>query len=55
MTQIDITDGDGPYPANIVRRKDLVSMRLPHHYRALTALSPASVPAVDGADLITTR
>lgn len=34
---IDTSDGPGPYNANVVRRKDLVTMRLPHHYRMLSA------------------
>jgi predicted amidohydrolase len=34
---IDTSDGPGPYNANVVRRKDLVTMRLPHHYRTLSA------------------
>ncbi|MBR1239059.1 amidohydrolase [Bradyrhizobium sp. AUGA SZCCT0274] len=32
---VDTTNLDTPYPTNIVRRKDLVMMRLPHHYPAL--------------------
>lgn len=53
LAPIDTTDGPGPYPANVVRRKDLVSMRLPHHYRALSTASQAtsratSAPAIDG-------
>lgn len=32
---IDTTNLDTPYPTNIVRRKDLVVMRLPHHYHDL--------------------
>ena len=32
---IDTTNLDTPYPTNIVRRKDLVVMRLPHHYPEL--------------------
>jgi predicted amidohydrolase len=31
-TTVDTTNLDTPYPTNIVRRKDLVMMRLPHHY-----------------------
>lgn len=34
---IDTTNLDTPYPTNVVRRKDLVLMRLPHHYPALIA------------------
>ncbi len=26
---------DSPYPTNVVRRKDLVAMRQPHHYKPL--------------------
>ena len=29
---IDTTNLDTPYPTNVVRRKDLVTMRLPQHY-----------------------
>lgn len=32
---IDTSNLDTPYPTNIVRRKDLVMMRLPHHYLPL--------------------
>lgn len=32
---IDTSNLDTPYPTNVVRRKDLVSMRQPHHYSAL--------------------
>ncbi len=32
---VDTTNLDTPYPTNIVRRKDLVVMRLPHHYLPL--------------------
>lgn len=34
-TTIDTTNLATPYPTNIVRRKDLIVMRLPHHYRPL--------------------
>ena len=34
-TEIDTTNLDTPYPTNVVRRKDLVTMRLPHHYLPL--------------------
>ncbi|OZF37439.1 nitrilase-related carbon-nitrogen hydrolase [Rhodococcus sp. 14-2483-1-2] len=33
---IDTTNLDGPYPTNVVRRKDLVLMRQPHHYGILS-------------------
>jgi predicted amidohydrolase len=33
--EVDTTNLDSVYPTNVVRRKDLVSMRLPHSYRAL--------------------
>jgi predicted amidohydrolase len=33
--EIDTTNLESPYPTNVVRRKDLVSMRLPHHYKPL--------------------
>lgn len=29
---IDLTNLGGPYPTNVTRRKDLITMRLPHHY-----------------------
>lgn len=32
---IDLTNADTPYPSTVVRRKDLVTMRLPHHYLPL--------------------
>jgi predicted amidohydrolase len=32
---VDTTNLDTPYPTNVVRRKDLVAMRLPHHYADL--------------------
>jgi predicted amidohydrolase len=31
---------DSRYPTNVVRRKDLVLMRLPHHYRSLVLTQP---------------
>jgi len=34
-TSIDTSNLDTPYPTNVVRRKDLVVMRLPHHYLPL--------------------
>lgn len=34
-TEIDTTNLDTPYPTNVVRRKDLVTMRQPHHYLPL--------------------
>jgi predicted amidohydrolase len=34
---IDTSNLDTPYPTNIVRRKDMVLMRLPHHYGPLVA------------------
>ncbi|AYJ50080.1 nitrilase-related carbon-nitrogen hydrolase [Rhodococcus sp. P1Y] len=40
---VDTTNLDSVYPTNVVRRKDLVSMRLPHHYTALSSASPANV------------
>jgi len=33
---IDLTNADCPYPTSVVRRKDLVTMRLPHWYRSLS-------------------
>jgi predicted amidohydrolase len=32
---VDTTNLDSIYPTNVVRRKDLVSMRMPHSYRGL--------------------
>jgi hypothetical protein len=32
---MDTTNLDTVYPTNVVRRKDLVAMRMPHSYRAL--------------------
>jgi hypothetical protein len=32
---VDTSTLDTPYPTNVVRRKDLVVMRLPHHYAPL--------------------
>jgi len=32
---VDTTNLDSRYPTNVVRRKDLVTMRLPHHYLPL--------------------
>jgi hypothetical protein len=33
--QVDTSNLDSVYPTNVVRRKDLVSMRMPHSYRGL--------------------
>jgi predicted amidohydrolase len=33
--EVDTTNLDSVYPTNVVRRKDLVSMRMPHSYRGL--------------------
>lgn len=33
--EIDTSNLDTRYPTNVVRRKDLVTMRLPHHYQPL--------------------
>ncbi|WP_420344123.1 nitrilase-related carbon-nitrogen hydrolase [Paenirhodobacter sp.] len=35
LLRIDLTNADTPYPSNVVRRKDLITMRLPHHYTPL--------------------
>ncbi|GGG85447.1 amidohydrolase [Salipiger pallidus] len=37
MATLDIDLGNlgGPYPTNVTRRKDLITMRLPHHYTPL--------------------
>ena len=32
ISELDTSNLDTPYPTNPVRRKDLVTMRLPHHY-----------------------
>ena len=32
VSEIDTSNLDTPYPTNPIRRKDLVTMRLPHHY-----------------------
>jgi hypothetical protein len=37
---VDTTNLDTPYRTNIVRRKDLVAMRLPHHYAELVKWHP---------------
>lgn len=37
LADVDTSNLDTPYPTNIVRRKDLVVMRLPHHYQPLLA------------------
>ncbi|NIL77962.1 nitrilase-related carbon-nitrogen hydrolase [Rhodococcus sp. B10] len=42
---VDTTNLDSVYPTNVVRRKDLVSMRLPHHYPTLSAASKVAVDA----------
>jgi hypothetical protein len=34
-TLVDTGNLDSVYPTNVVRRKDLVSMRMPHSYRGL--------------------
>nr|WP_232375214.1 nitrilase-related carbon-nitrogen hydrolase [Mycolicibacterium mengxianglii] len=52
VAAIDTSDGPGPYNANVVRRKDLVTMRLPHHYRTLSAPDrPATVEVTTGVTL----
>ncbi|MBR1219878.1 amidohydrolase [Bradyrhizobium sp. U87765 SZCCT0131] len=35
---VDTTNLASPYPTNVVRRKDLMVMRLPHHYRPLVQM-----------------
>lgn len=42
---VDTTNLDTPYPTNVVRRKDLVSMRLPHHYISLSSASKVGIDA----------
>jgi predicted amidohydrolase len=39
-TWIDTRNADPVYPTNVVRRKDLLCMRLPHHYRPLIEPTP---------------
>ena len=36
---VDTTNLDSLYPTNVVRRKDLVSMRMPHSYRGLVKMA----------------
>lgn len=36
---VDTTNLDSVYPTNVVRRKDLVSMRMPHSYRGLVKMA----------------
>ncbi len=36
-SEIDTSNLESAYPTNVVRRKDLVAMRLPHHYGMLVA------------------
>ncbi|MBS9476743.1 nitrilase-related carbon-nitrogen hydrolase [Ancylobacter radicis] len=38
--EIDTTNLDSRYPTNVVRRKDLMVMRLPHHYQDLILGAP---------------
>lgn len=53
---IDTSDGPGPYNANVVRRKDLVTMRLPHHYRTLSAPDrPATAKLATDVTLVSVR
>jgi hypothetical protein len=40
--EIDTTNEHAVYPTNVVRRKDLVLMRLPNHYQALVIGSKAN-------------
>ncbi|WP_413205805.1 nitrilase-related carbon-nitrogen hydrolase [Rhodospirillum sp. A1_3_36] len=35
---VDTSNLDSVYPTNVVRRKDLIVMRLPHHYQPLLAM-----------------
>lgn len=39
---IDTTNLDSVYPTNVVRRKDLVSMRMPHSYRGLVKMAASN-------------
>ncbi|MFN5688410.1 MAG: amidohydrolase, partial [Bradyrhizobium sp.] len=40
--EIDTSNLDSVYPTNVVRRKDLVCMRMPHSYRALVQPSASN-------------
>ncbi|WP_407051544.1 nitrilase-related carbon-nitrogen hydrolase [Methyloraptor flagellatus] len=42
---VDTTNLATRYPTNVVRRKDIVCMRLPHHYRALVRQPNRAHPA----------
>lgn len=42
---VDTTNLDTAYPTNVVRRKDLVAMRLPHHYPTLSSAPRTHVDA----------
>lgn len=39
---IDTTNLDSVYPTNVVRRKDLVAMRMPHSYRGLVKMAASN-------------
>lgn len=39
VSDLDTTNLDTPYPTNPIRRKDLVTMRLPHHYVPLAVVT----------------
>lgn len=39
---VDTTNLDSVYPTNVVRRKDLVSMRMPHSYRGLVKVAASN-------------
>ena len=41
IATIDTSNSGSAYPTHVVRRKDLVLMRQPHHYGALVARAPA--------------
>jgi predicted amidohydrolase len=41
-SEIDTTNLDSAYPTNVVRRKDLVLMRMPHSYRDLVKAQPGN-------------
>jgi predicted amidohydrolase len=43
VMEIDTGTLGGPYPTHVVRRKDLVLMRQPHHYVDLVVSQPAAV------------
>ncbi|EEF22296.1 conserved hypothetical protein, partial [Ricinus communis] len=47
VLDIDTTNLSTVYPTNVVRRKDLLMMRLPHHYAALIERGAPRLAASD--------